>query len=229
MNRNRIKTHFEEEAKEYDSIILRLIPNYNQMVNILVSLLSYNEERPLKVIDLGCGTGTISQAVKRRFPNIQLTCVDIAQNMLDIAFAKNGENTRLIQADFADFNEFIFPNRYDIVVSSLAIHHLESNESKLKFYKSIYTAMNKGGTFVNIDVVVSDDPEWQKIYMREWEAFMRMSTPQKEIDEKWLPTYYAEDRPTSLLTHIDLLRTAGFNLIDVAFKYYNYAVYCAKK
>ncbi|MDL2238008.1 class I SAM-dependent methyltransferase [Christensenellaceae bacterium OttesenSCG-928-K19] len=226
MEESRVKKHFEEEAREYDDIILRLIPNYRQMVDVLVSLLHYEESQDFHVIDLGCGTGTISKAVKDKFSNIHLTCVDIAENMLDIASVKNGSATKLIQADF---NTFVFPEKYDVVVSSLALHHLETESDKLKFYKAIFDAMNPGGIFINIDVVQSDDPELQEIYLQKWKDYMLTNTSQAEVEGKWLPNYYAEDRPISLIKHLDMLREVGFSVVDVAYKYYNYAVYTAKK
>ena len=226
MEDSRVKKHFEEEAKEYDDIILRLIPGYRQMVDVLVSLLTYEKSQPFQVIDLGCGTGTISRAVKDKFPNIRLTCVDISKNMLAIASAKNGAETRLIEADF---NTFVFPGKYDAVVSSLALHHLETESDKLNFYKAIFAAMNPGGIFVNIDVVQSDDSNLQEIYMQKWKEFMLQTTSLSEVEEKWLPNYYAEDHPISLVKHLDMLRDTGFSAVDVAYKYYNYAVYAAKK
>jgi tRNA (cmo5U34)-methyltransferase len=90
MSKQRIIDHFEQEAKEYDEIILTLIPNYTQMVEVLVSILPFTQDQTFSVIDLGCGTGTISREIKNTFPNINLTCMDIAKNMLDIASAKNG-------------------------------------------------------------------------------------------------------------------------------------------
>jgi len=61
MSNQRIIDHFEQEAKKYDEIILTLIPNYRQMVEVLVSILPFEQDQIFSVIDLGCGTGTISR------------------------------------------------------------------------------------------------------------------------------------------------------------------------
>jgi len=84
----RVKNHFEDEAKEFDAIIQRLIPNYNEMIAALVSVVPFSKESIFSMIDLGCGTGTVSKAVKNGFPNAEITCVDIAGPMLDIAREK---------------------------------------------------------------------------------------------------------------------------------------------
>jgi tRNA (cmo5U34)-methyltransferase len=223
---DRIQRHFEEEAKEYDTIIEKLIPNYKMMVNALVSIMPFDNRHAFEMIDLGCGTGTVSKTVKELYPAVKVTCVDIAANMLDIAGQKVGEGTKLIQADF---NQFEFPQKYDAVVSSLALHHLETDEDKLNFYRKIYGALNIGGIFINIDIVLGSSVALQRVYMQMWKAFMRKSTSEQEVEQKWIPTYGAEDRPTMLISHLDMLTRCGFTDIDVVYKRYNYAVYCGSK
>lgn len=223
---DRITSHFEEEAKEYDNVILSLIPNYKLMVEALVAVIPFNPKQSFSIIDLGCGTGTISRTIKDRFPNINVTCVDIAKNMLDIANAKLSGSANLIQADFYDFE---FPQKYDVIVSSLALHHLETDQDKLKFYRKIFSALNNDGMFINIDVVLGSDEPLNNIYLEKWKSFMYQSTSPAEAENKWLPNYYAEDRPASMLAHLSMLGQCGFACLDIVYKYYNYAVYLAKK
>jgi tRNA (cmo5U34)-methyltransferase len=226
MTSERIKAHFEEEAKEFDVIIQKLIPNYNEMINALVSIIPFSKEKIFSMADLGCGTGTVSRAVKDMFPNVAVTCVDIAGKMLDIAKEKVGGNVKCIQADL---NVFDFEEKYDLIVSSLALHHLEKDDDKMRSYRKIYSALNENGIFVNADVVLGSSERLQTVYMEKWLEFMAKNVSEEEIMTKWLPAYRAEDRPAKLITHLDMLRECGFSAVDVVYKYYNYAVYCAVK
>ncbi|MCL2626298.1 MAG: class I SAM-dependent methyltransferase [Cystobacterineae bacterium] len=226
MRTDRIKAHFEEEAEAFDVVIQKLIPHYMEMVDILVSVIPFQKNSRFSVMDLGCGTGTLAATLKAHFPNIEITCVDIAEKMLEIAKAKIGGTLNCIQADF---NHFEFPGRYECMVSSLALHHLEDDNDKFRFYKKIYSALADGGLFVNLDVVLGSDESLQKIYMAKWKEFMRKNVSEEEISNKWLPAYVAEDRPAKLLTHLDMLRECGFSCVDVIYKYFNYAVYMGKK
>ncbi len=103
MKTDRIRNHFEEEAKEYDTVIQKLIPQYSEMIEALVSVIPYSKDRNFSMIDLGCGTGTISKTVKDNFINVNITCVDIADNMLEIAKAKIDGEINCIQSDFNTF------------------------------------------------------------------------------------------------------------------------------
>ena len=224
----RIRKHFEEEAKEYDGIIKNLIPYYNQMVVALVNAIPFSNQDEIDVIDLGCGTGSISKAVQSSFPRASMTCVDISANMLDIAACKMSDfnNTKYINSNFYGFN---FDRKYDAVVSSLALHHLETKEDKFEFYRKIFDALKPEGVFVNADVVLASSDKLQDCYMKEWKRFMCKNVSESEVDSKWMPSYYAEDRPISLMEHFELLKEAGFENIDVVWKYYNFAVYMAVK
>ncbi len=76
---DRVKEHFEGEAQEFDSLILRLIPGYEEMVKALVLAIPDPRTAPLHVVDLGCGTGTVA----KRIAPPKLPMVMIWTNMPD--------------------------------------------------------------------------------------------------------------------------------------------------
>ena len=100
---DKIKQHFEEEARDFDRIILTLIPDYSRMVETLVAALPFESAAPIRAIDLGCGTGTVAQSVLNAFPNAQVTCLDLAENMIALARAKLARYpaVQFIVGDFA--------------------------------------------------------------------------------------------------------------------------------
>jgi tRNA (cmo5U34)-methyltransferase len=135
---------------------------------------------------------------------------------------------------FADFTwltgnartkESPMDGEYDAVISSLALHHLATDEDKKYFYRRIYTRLCPGGVFYNGDVVLASSDILQAVYMRQWRAFMRRSISDEEIEGKWIPSYEAEDRPAKLMDQLAWLGEIGFADVDVLWKDYNFAVY----
>jgi len=57
----KVKNHFESEADEFDRIIPMLIPHYQTMVRTLVEAIPFERSMPFRIIDLGCGTGTVAE------------------------------------------------------------------------------------------------------------------------------------------------------------------------
>lgn len=131
---NEIMTHFEYEAHFYDEIILNLIPHYSEMVYALVSSIPFEKETPVNVLDLGCGTRTISKAILEKYPNAKFTIIDISQNMLKFAEKKIGSNS-IYKSICKDFYELNLDDKYEVVASSLALHHLITDKDKKIFYK----------------------------------------------------------------------------------------------
>lgn len=225
---DKVKKHFEEEAREFDSIILKLIPYYPEMLGALVSAIPFNKSKVIKVIDLGCGTGKISEMVKIDFPNAMITCLDVAENMIKMA-KNNLSDYSDISYQLADFNHFDFEEQYDVAISSLSLHHLTTDEDKKSFYRKIYNSLLPDGVFYNADNVIASNDYLQSIYIDKWKEFMRKSVSEEEIDNNWIPRYYVEDRPAKLVDQLDWLTEIGFVNVDVIWKYYSFAVYGGRK
>lgn len=219
-----IKKHFDEEAREFDRIIVTLIPEYPRMVDALISAIPFDHSASIRVIDLGCGTGTVAARVLDDFPKAQVTCIDLAENMLAMAQTKLARHER-VRYIAGDFNAFDFGGDYDVVVSSLALHHLVTDEDKQRFYGRIYGALRSGGVFYNADVVLGSSDFLQDVYMERWCNFMSRNVSQEEIEGKWIPKYQAEDRPAKLMDQLKWLGEVGFADVDVLWKNYNFAVY----
>lgn len=219
-----VKDHFEEEAKGYDELILKLIPQYKGMIKSLISSIPFDESKPIKVLDLGCGTGNIAAAVKKRYPHARVTCIDLAEHMIDIAQFKLSQYDD-IEYQVGDLRDIQFDHDYDLIISSLALHHLQTDEEKITIYHIIYDSLKEGGAFYNADNVLASSEYLENASIEHWKEFMRETISEKEIEQKWLPTYYKEDYPAPLIKHVDWLREVGFKEVDVTWKYVMGAVF----
>jgi tRNA (cmo5U34)-methyltransferase len=219
-----IRQHFEEEAREFDRIIVTLIPEYPRMVEALVAAIPFDHAAPVRIIDLGCGTGTVAACVLDSFPNSQVTCLDLAENMIAMTQLRLARYSG-VRYLVGDFNAFDFDGKYDAVISSLALHHLVTDEDKRRFYRRISESLASGGVFYNADVVLGSSDFLQDVYMKQWRDFMSREIPKDEIEHKWIPKYEAEDRPAKLMDQLKWMEAIGFVDVDVVWKYYNFAVY----
>lgn len=222
-----VKDHFEKEAEEFDELIKTLIPFYEDMIKSMILTLPFHKKENIKVLDLGCGTGNISKEVKERFPNAHITCVDMAENMIQLAESKLAPYSN-IEFKIADFRDLKYKQEYDAIVSSLALHHLHPEEQK-SFYHQINMFLKEGGVFYNVDNILGSSPYLNQVYLDKWIEFMSEKHTQKEIETIWLPRYREEDFPSPLRSHIQWLEDAGFQEVDVVWKSYMFGVYGGKK
>jgi tRNA (cmo5U34)-methyltransferase len=225
---NRVKQHFEQEAQGFDDVIVKLIPYYRQMVDALVVAIPFETSAHINVIDLGCGTGTVAEGVLNVYPNSKVTCLDLAGNMISMARTRLARYST-VRFVTGDFSRFQFDKDCDAVVSSLALHHLATDDDKWRFYSQIYRSLRSGGCFYNADVVLASNESLQRKYLQQWREFMARSIPREEIESTWIAKYEAEDRPARLTDQLRWLGEIGFSDADVLWKYYNFAVYGGRK
>jgi tRNA (cmo5U34)-methyltransferase len=221
---DQIKNHFESEAREFDDLILKLIPFYQEMVTAIVLAIPFPADAIIEVMDLGCGTGTLTQKILAKYPKARVTCLDLAENMLNMARLKLPMFPNVTYVT-GDFTQYEFDRQYDVIVSSLALHHLANEAEHKIFYRKIYQALALNGVFYNADPVLGSNEHLQTIYLEKWQAYMEKSISRAEIETKWMPKYREEDRPRELSNLLAWLAEAGFKEMDVLWKYYNFAVY----
>lgn len=97
-----------------------------------------------RVLDVACGTGTLLQMVAERHPSATLTGIDIDCKVLGRAKAKIGSKAVLELAS-ATAIPFV-SGTFDIVLSSLAFHHL-TREEKVAAMQEIRRVLRPGGAF----------------------------------------------------------------------------------
>ncbi len=219
--------HFNSEAAVFDAGILKSVPHYKRMIGVIIEMLPFPRDKKIDLLDVGTGTGNIAFNLKTAFPNARLTCLDLAPNMLAIAMTKLAgfDGVDYIEADAAKYK---FGKKFDAIVSSLTLHHLETDKDKHAFHVKAFKALKKGGLFINADIVTAPDKKMQEVNLARWqEHILKSSSPEFVADRH--KKYKAEDRPAVLLNELNSLRQAGFKSVDCFWKYYNFAVYGGKK
>ena len=106
------------------------------------------------ILDLGVGTGETAARILALHPGASLTGVDESQAMLARA------QERLSGADLrvGRLEDPLPAGDYDIVVSALAVHHLDAG-AKAELFRRVAAQLRGGGRFVLADLVVPENPE----------------------------------------------------------------------
>jgi ubiquinone/menaquinone biosynthesis C-methylase UbiE len=103
----------------------------------------------MKVLDLGCGTGTLTVMLKKEHPNATITGLDGDPQVLDIARQKSRNLN--IQWDQGMAYALPYPDEnFDRVVISLVVHHLVT-EDKRRAFQEICRVLKPNGELYVLD------------------------------------------------------------------------------
>ncbi len=104
-----------------------------------------------QVLDLGCGTGTLTVMLKQAAPLAHITGIDGDEKVLAIAKAKAGQAQVDISWDHGLAYELPYPeNSFDLIVSSLVVHHLASTD-KVRAFREVRRILRPAGEFHIVD------------------------------------------------------------------------------
>jgi ubiquinone/menaquinone biosynthesis C-methylase UbiE len=120
-----LKETFNTVACQYDHIR----PKYPTAIfDKIISLFS---EFPIKALEVGCGTGQATECIV--YHEVELTCVDIGTDLLDIAKNKFSHCSN-VSFKHSSFEELEFlPNSLDLIFAATSFHWVDP---KIKYRKS---------------------------------------------------------------------------------------------
>jgi putative AdoMet-dependent methyltransferase len=121
---DRLADNYDQDILDSDNLNLFPFAGYQKIMDFIAADIEIQSHLGLcRILDLGIGTGNLESKIK---PNrIELTGVDFSEKMLEVAQLKL-HDARLFCADFLQgLPEEIQNEKFDIIVSTYAMHHLE--------------------------------------------------------------------------------------------------------
>ncbi|WP_115862734.1 class I SAM-dependent methyltransferase [Halorussus litoreus] len=218
------------DASVYDPGIEAIVPRYDELHDTVLNAPPHDRDSPIRVLELGAGTGELTTKLLTRFPESTVLAVDHSEQMLAEAerkLATFGDRAELAQGAFPDD----YPGEsgtYDLVVSSLAIHHLDGADKRALF-AAIHDSLAPGGWFLNGDVIRFEADHLEDLSGDMIENWVRSKGwEEREFMDEWEASDDYDD-PSTLTDQLVWLREAGFDAVTSIWQYYNFAVYGGRK
>jgi tRNA (cmo5U34)-methyltransferase len=213
-------------ASEYDLSRRRLIPCYDLFYTTAAELAarSIKTSSPA-ILDLGAGTGLLSEFVLQKFSMASLYLLDESSEMLAKA------QQRLAQYDPKIFIQAMTDplpiGSFDAVISSLAIHHL-TDEDKRDLFLRIYQSLAPGGVFINAEQILGTTT-WQQQLFEDMHLNGARALGSSEDEIRAAQERMTYDKCATLADQISWLKEIGFQNTDSFFHSFRFAVYAGWK
>lgn len=128
----------------YDAVV-RLTVREKKFKKALIEQANFTDGQ--RVLDLACGTGTLTVLIKETYPQLEVTGIDGDANILKIAAGKAVQKDVDIKFDKGlSFSLPYLDESFDGVVSSLFFHHL-TRDDKLQTLREVFRVLKPEGEF----------------------------------------------------------------------------------
>jgi tRNA (cmo5U34)-methyltransferase len=144
--------HPDWEPEGYPALVRREVPDYERLQDETAAATGAGARR---ILELGTGTGETALRVLARHPRATLVGVDASDLMLEGARAALPAGR--VDLRLGRLEDPLPDGPFDVVVSALAIHHLDG-PAKADLFARVAALLAPGGRFVLADVVVPEDP-----------------------------------------------------------------------
>jgi SAM-dependent methyltransferase len=136
------------------------MPDREQRLDALLDVVeAVSGPEPL-VLDVACGTGSITRRLLARFPGARSIAVDVDPALLAIAEATfaGDDRVRLVTADLQspDWTALLPETPVDAVVTATAFHWLGEPVLR-RVYRDLYGVVRPGGAVANVDLMLPAD------------------------------------------------------------------------
>jgi tRNA (cmo5U34)-methyltransferase len=214
-----VEKHLVVSPAEYDVEIRRFVPRYDAMLDEAAGALAdhLSKTKSSRILDLGAGTGALSEKLAARFSTAHMILLDADSEMLSRAEARLAEHRARIELIRGSFTDAL-PS-CDAAVASLALHHLHSPAAKQEVYANIRRALAPGGVFVNADAQIPASTALSAPIVKRWAGHLVDNGDTEAQAYERFAQWATEDRYLGIDEELDMLRTAGFSAVDVRYRF----------
>ncbi len=204
-----------EFARYYDDVFFYR-PYYEQVV-FISSVLSRFSVRGRRLLDVGCGTGTVAQLLSEK--GFSVTGIDSSDSMLRIA-RKKSKDVLFIQADMRDFSS---PVPFDAVYSLFSvINYLPDYTALLNFFRNMFNVVAKGGLFIfemglTPSALKRYQPQQHSFKKDDFslDSFFSLDVPRPFVRNFSLRLKYRVVDSGKHFVHTDIISQSAFSLLEV--------------
>lgn len=222
----------------WDRMQRRYVVKQLERVEIIVRVIRDTQPSVVKILDLGCGPGSLMSSILEAFSEAQVFGIDFQPAVLWLAetrLKRFGGRSHAILADLRDASwTRAIQSPLDAVVTTMTLHWFSPDQLAI-LYQQIGEIIRPEGVFLNADHVGSDSPMIQQAWedhrssmlsveadpdSNDWEGFWQKYSEALDLDIREIQQRENEARKghvkggLPLTWHFDRLREAGFVSVD---------------
>jgi tRNA (cmo5U34)-methyltransferase len=233
----------EADSREFLTAATVVTPSRAEVLDLFAALVPAAEGEAFSAVELCCGGGDLGRRLLEAFPRMSYLGLDGSDVMLEAAARRLSPHAsqvelRPFRLEAADWRAGL-PEDLALVVSSLAIHHLDA-AGKRQLYRDVYRSLRPGGALLVFDLVMPTTPAALAATAAAWSAVVREQSlaltgsdaAYREFVESRSNIYDhpdPADMPDPLYAQLGWLSEAGFGHVDAFWQRAGHALFGGHK
>ena len=216
---------FAHREEGFDDHINSSIRGYSDLLKDVISFSRYFVEDDTNVVDIGCSTGKITQALmeynKDHASRAHYVGVEIADGFVD-DLNKRGDTlgkTGSVEFVFDDIRNYRFENCS--LVTSIFTLQFMSKKDRARVINEIYQGLNFGGGFIFAEKIDCENARLQDMMTFNYYDFKREKFDYDDIMTKE-QTLRNMLKPNTWNEIKDMLEFAGFKAVEQSWRNHNF-------
>ena len=237
----------DDAARAYDVAAEVIHPRYERVQAEILALLPGKSKKSFVVVDLGGGSGRLMARILRQWPNASGILIDQSEAFLALAeerLIEFSDRVVLKQATLQSDWQNELPGPVEVIVSSSAIHHLQSEEKRALFCRC-FDALASPSAFINGDEYRPESNQAYLDELKKWSGEMNGAISsgaiphsfqatidkwyERNINEFGVQKVSGDDCHETIDVQIETLSAAGFGEVAIQWQERLWAVLQAKK
>lgn len=223
----------DKVAEVFDDMVDRSIPYYHEVQRMSASLLLYYYEAERNngnmIYDLGSSTGSMASVLSKIFGERELYYTGIDNSFSMIQISQKREFPDYHKIEF--LNENILDMEYNNTFAFIAHYTIQFLRplQRLPFLRKLKNSLPPGGIFLMSEKVLENNSGYSRAFQKLYYDYkkengyssLEISSKREALENVLIP--YRTDE------NIAMLYDAGFDYVDLYFKWFNFASFIAIK
>jgi ubiquinone/menaquinone biosynthesis C-methylase UbiE len=204
-------------ARQWDDDPITYNPTRPEQLDILLSIIEAEVAPGKPILDVGFGSGRVSERILERIPGSIIVGIDSSDAMMGLANDRLGQYAgryTLLKDDLTRWDTLPqLAGRFPIAFSVQTLHNLEPEDNR-RALQAIHQTLEPGGLFLLMDRIRPDAAGLYSAYKALWRRLERLYDariePGETLEENYAKLAERGDLPVTLEQNLSWLRDIGF-------------------